>query len=824
MRKYVANEYKNIPQELRQLKQWGLYKLENADKGHGASKKPINANTGAYASSTNADTWTDFDTALNNLGQYNTNGLAFFFANGYVGLDLDELTQLKQKVAQKNKTVQTVMDKAKKPYIERSQSGTGIHAIFKGSLQKDWKHKSNGHEIYDSGRFFALTGDALNAPDELPKLNDLEMPKLYDTFFDKPVSTRGDAVSGPSGNNKDLAEIFQIAKNDDKFNSLIKGDIRNYNSQSEADQALANKAIWYANHDMDKAREIMENSALVRDKWYEKHGRDTYLNLTLQRADKDTVGGLTPKENKYSIQFNHIDKAVNTPKNIYTGVVGDYLNSFDLKNEKAFNARMYRMRKMASIIGYPMAGDTGLAIMFLKVFPNKYLHADTKTYLFNGIYWEEDQTDQMRKDLEDVIRALGYLQPEKDGEFESQGEKGTDTTDLTYKKYKRKYLDNGPKTRVINEICSRVSVRSDIFDRDNLLLNTPECTISFHDNRVTTKQHDPKDFITGVTAAHYDKNAPYPANWMKLLEDIFGRNIEEAKKRLGYAITGTAREQIMMIIRSVGEGKENGSNGKSTLVNGAKRALGSFYAPQIDVNVYLKKSGNNAGNATPELVRLKNARLAVSAEPNGDVDLDETRLKQFTGEDSINIRGLYSEDEEFIPAFVPIMTTNYNVGVAGATNNGLWRRLEYMSTDLVVAEDKKDKELPAKIAAEADGILWQLVLFAKKYFRDGISTVGDWQDSKNKATAQFNPLEEFIQESLHEFSGNFIPTGDIYRAWLRWADSEQKKTYRTEKSFSMALSKSSVSSHRAKLNNVRGYSDLQFGPSDSNVKSLRRQP
>lgn len=318
---------------MQDLKQWGLFKLKNADQGHKAGKIPVNALTGKYASSTDPNTWTDFNTALSKLGKYNSKGLAFFFANGYIGLDLDELTQPKQSVSNNNRDVQTVMNKAKKPYIERSQSGTGIHAIFKGKLPAGAKNKQSKSEIYEQDRFFALTGDVINAPSELPTLNDLDMARLYDTFFTREeVTTVKANRPGVVGNNKSLSEIMRMAKNDSTFQKLMSGDIRDYNSdESVADFALAVKCLYYTDHDIDKAREIMESSNLVRDKWYKKHGKDTYLNLTLTKADAKQDQGVSDKKPKYSVELkNNVERALNKPK--YD--INEGLKPFDIYTTK----------------------------------------------------------------------------------------------------------------------------------------------------------------------------------------------------------------------------------------------------------------------------------------------------------------------------------------------------------------------------------------------------------------------------------------------------------------------------------------------------------
>ena len=754
----MANKYKNIPQELRLLKQWGLYKLENADKGHGASKKPINANTGAYASSTNADTWTDFDTALNNLGQYNTNGLAFFFANGYVGLDLDELTQPKQKVAQKNKTVQTVMDKAKKPYIERSQSGTGIHAIFKGSLQKDWKHKSNGHEIYDSGRFFALTGDALNSPDELPKLNDLEMPKLYDTFFDKPVSTRGQVVAGPSGNDKDLAEIFQIAKNDDKFNGLIKGDIRDYNSQSEADQALANKAIWYANHDMDKAREIMENSALVRDKWYEKHGRDTYLNLTLQRADKDTVGGLTPKENKYSIQFNHIDKAVNSDCGTSQSI-----------NEKIVNPNI-SIEKAKSFTW----DDQGMRDLFLQFYEGKYRYdaANKITYMWNGKKWVEDSEIQIKKDFEKVTKKLSHYEPPfpktwedflkpaekvaiKNGQDITKKD-GLDVTDVAKGRYadaKKKYIEkfqakvakyrnHATKQNAIKEIDDKQATKSDKFDADLSLLNIQNGTLDLVEHKL--KFHNSKQLLTKISNVDLILKDDCPL-WQKTLNTIFDGNqslIDFLQIALGYSLLGGNPEAVMFQLWGA-----TGRNGKSVITETIANILADYATTIRPDWLTTKKFGTDDNTATNTLVKMKNRRLVFTSELPKGAKADEQKIKSVTGDAYMSGRGLYEKEAQIPVTWTIWLNTNYKLQVRGQ-ENAIWERIITIPFNHYFKPEERDTELKEKLEKEKSGIFNWMLEGLKIYQEKGLQFPQDVIAIRNDDRQKADVCQEFFDDNL----------------------------------------------------------------------------
>ena len=148
-----ANRNFSIPLELRKLKQWGTAKATwNQDKGK-YEKFPFQV-SGVPAKSNDPRTWTYFHNVRN--AEY----LAFFFNCDYTGLDFDHVVD--------NGEVQDwVLRDFIKPiesYTEISVSGTGIHIIVRGQKPKGLGSKlqlKDGHaiEIYDSGRFFLLTGN-----------------------------------------------------------------------------------------------------------------------------------------------------------------------------------------------------------------------------------------------------------------------------------------------------------------------------------------------------------------------------------------------------------------------------------------------------------------------------------------------------------------------------------------------------------------------------------------------------------------------------------------------------------------------------------------
>jgi len=74
--------YELIPDELKALKQWGLYKREWQEAKQKYNKFPKSAIDGGDAKSNDPTTWVDFETALKALDEFKLDGLGFFFAGG----------------------------------------------------------------------------------------------------------------------------------------------------------------------------------------------------------------------------------------------------------------------------------------------------------------------------------------------------------------------------------------------------------------------------------------------------------------------------------------------------------------------------------------------------------------------------------------------------------------------------------------------------------------------------------------------------------------------------------------------------------------------
>lgn len=321
----MITQVDNIPEELKKLKQWCVYSIVQPKKqGQHKGKIPINPITGKGASSTDSNTWVDFKTAVNKSKKYD--GLGFFFNDDYIGIDIDdipeEIKKFKQSPTSPNNLINWLNGLTNHSYLEASQSGKGIHAIVKGKYKLD-KNRRDNFEMYNNGRFFALTGDILNNQKNIKTINKKKFKELYTSTVgknnkQKPVESKN---SIPSSNNLSIDETINkmyASSNGVKIKHLMNGEY-DYRSQSEADIALCNYLAFWTNKDPEKMDAIFRQTKLMRPKWDKKDGATTYGQRTIDKAITGTTETFNSSRDataKNVYGFNQENTTIKQLKNI----------------------------------------------------------------------------------------------------------------------------------------------------------------------------------------------------------------------------------------------------------------------------------------------------------------------------------------------------------------------------------------------------------------------------------------------------------------------------------------------------------------------------
>ena len=140
----VANHRANvIPAELIAIPRWIRHK----------AKRPMTS-TGYWASSTDPNTWSNYQTAKSSV---HGDGLGFVLnGDGIVCIDLDHCLQNGQLTA----VAQMILDNTPGAYAEISPSGSGLHVWGYATLDKGYRFEVDGQpvEIYPNGRYLTVTG------------------------------------------------------------------------------------------------------------------------------------------------------------------------------------------------------------------------------------------------------------------------------------------------------------------------------------------------------------------------------------------------------------------------------------------------------------------------------------------------------------------------------------------------------------------------------------------------------------------------------------------------------------------------------------------
>lgn len=134
-----------------------------------------------------------------------------------------------------------------------------------------------------------------------------------------------------------------------------------------------------------------------------------------------------------------------------------------------------------------------------------------------------------------------------------------------------------------------------------------------------------------------------------------------------------------------------GQNGKSVLIKLMDTVLGE-YKTTMSVNMLTDRRGK-VGSATPEMMTLKGARMAVAQEPQKGERLNDGVVKEFSsGEDKLQGRALYSgKMVDFLPQFQLVICTNYLPEIT-SNDHGIWRRVRVVPFKSLFTENPVDDD------------------------------------------------------------------------------------------------------------------------------------
>ena len=285
------------------------------------------------------------------------------------------------------------------------------------------------------------------------------------------------------------------------------------------------------------------------------------------------------------------------------------------------------------------------------------------------------------------------------------------------------------------------------------------------------------------------ENTKYYNDFARDFEDFFSKILPDPalrkymKRFISKCISGENRDEGFYIWTG------SGGNGKSKLIDLIGKCLGD-YACNLPVSLLTQKR-KSSGAADPEMARTRGKRFVYMQEPDVNETLNIGEMKEITGNDTIQARGLYQNPFEFTPQFKLILMCNDKPKIP-SNDDGTWRRLQvapFVSRFVDADEDPdpaenryvKDRELTRKLGK------WVLPMYVmlfeewKKYDKNGIiipacikDTTLDYRN-ENDIVGQWISLKCSLAD--HDPHTGQAPThlDELWEAFDQWRDDEGKR-------------------------------------------------
>lgn len=722
------NQLGMIPVELRALRQFVVWKLIMREGDEKPAKPLYNPTTLTFARTHDAAGREYPDTASSTWGTYgdavsacrrdkSAAGIGFVFTENdpYVGIDLDGCLV-------NGKFTPEAADIVKRlnSYTERSQSGRGVHIIVRGVLPPGGRRKGSV-EMYDRGRYFALTGNVLPKCSAIIEDRQAELNELHHLIFgEKPIYQT--VQSRPTSAQFDVIARARAAKNGCKFEALYQyGDVSQYDGdESRADLALCAMLAFFTGANPVEIDHLFRSSALYRPKWE----RDDYRRMTIDKALSGKTEYYSPPVDVSA--YKPVTRRVNTD----TG---------EIEADP-----IYRHTEAGS-------ADRVLAAHGEDI---RHAYQSNRWWSWAGNRWTSDAQNRVLQLIESEMRIAveQALQHPDEDTRKNALKHAVKTESSRYYQSIREILRHRPQ----------VAVKPDDFDADEFLLNCMNGTLDLRTGELGAfRKEDMLSKLSG-TVCLPEASAPV---WTAFLNRVLPDPDVRAffQRACGYALTGSTAEQCFFFLYG------DGSNGKSTAITTLLSVLGE-YAATAAPNLLI---ADRNGSKTHEMADISGKRFIATIEVDQGKKLAEGIVKSLTGGDKLKGRKLYQDFFEFTPRHKIFMAANHKP-VIGGTDHAIWRRIMLIPFTETITDEEKDYRLKSKLEAEMPGILNWLVAGCREWQESGLRPPESVLAATQEYRAEQDTFGRFLADCFEPDVFGAVSNAAVNECYATWCRNNRE--------------------------------------------------
>lgn len=518
--------------------------------------------------------------------------------------------------------------------------------------------------------------------------------------------------------------------------------------KTAADLALANELAYYTGSHGERCLELFERSALAQRESYETrkgiraitracNGRTMHAFMR-RRPDPEHVAAPSAPGNTYTVPAAPAPPPPGQPE-----VIPDTKR---LTTDQSNAQRLY------------------------KAFGAHLLSAAGEFYSWTGTHWQGGPRHPLRLGFNLSALIDDELKPLRERHNALQNAGNLTSAQASEWEYLDELIPSlgqwaakSEQLHVIEAALRALKTLLDVpmtsFDASPWLLNCRNGTVDLRTGAL--KPHDPADRITRCIQLDYLPEQGC-ARFVQFLAEVFPdpRTVEYVQRYFGYSITGSNREQTMLVHWG------SGSNGKNTLLKALRIAMGPYAMAGTAGLLTVDKEAS----MIHEIADLYGSRLVTIDETSDGARLNESSFKRVTGDDNVRGRHLYKSFFEYRPTYKLHLLTNHKPRVVN-TDNGVWRRLRLLPyTQAFTAENGRiDKGLDEALENEMHGILAWLVSGATRWHRDGLGMCPEVARASADYRNEEDMLGQFIGERCELAPGFDTPVAALYASYSAWA-------------------------------------------------------
>lgn len=344
-------------------------------------------------------------------------------------------------------------------------------------------------------------------------------------------------------------------------------------------------------------------------------------------------------------------------------------------------------------------------------------------------------------------------------------------------------------------------------DQDPMRLGLKEETLDLSTGKLLLP--DSGHLITKASQIRFDQTAKCPT-WERFLITVFDGDqnlIAFVQRVVGYSLTGLTNEQVMFILHG------SGANGKSVFLRVIGALMGD-YALSTPPETLMQR--RETGGASPDLARLKGARVVFASEPNEACILAESVVKQITGQDVVVCRHLYGGFFEYVPHFKVFLATNHKPIIRG-DDHGIWRRIILIPFSVTIPPEQQDKSLTESLIAEQSGILNWALEGLQEYRKSGLSIPSSVRDATQEYRSEMDLFGDWLIDCCDQTPSSEAPAKSLYKSYRNWCENNGLKPM-SQKALSQKLKRRGFEGKHTRFGT--SYIGLQLRHSSSSEENI----